>query len=84
VTRVSTTAQPAHVNLTSSQSFPPHAPSDPTAPHVTAAQVEIAADREAGPLARLWESVGYDEINWTYTPTGRHLLNIFGSLSSTG
>ncbi|MFC7375603.1 glycoside hydrolase [Brachybacterium sp. GCM10030268] len=81
---MSTTAQNTHVNLTSSRAFPPHAPSDPTAPHVTSAQVEIDAGQEIGILTRLWESVGYDEINWTYTPTGRHLLNTFGELTSTG
>ena len=27
--------------------------------------------RDRGPLTRLWESIGYDEINWTYTATGR-------------
>lgn len=82
--RVSTTAPPTHVNLTSARAFPPNAPSDPTAPHVAAATVEIDAGHEAGPLTRLWESVGYDEINWTYTPTGRHLLNVFSDLTSTG
>ncbi len=29
----------------------------------------------------MWESIGYDEINWTYTATGRTLLNTFGDLS---
>ncbi|MGP9845108.1 GH39 family glycosyl hydrolase [Brachybacterium sp. 107] len=81
---MSTTAQPTHENLTSARPFPPNAPSDPDAPHVTAAAVQIDAGREIGPLTRLWESVGYDEINWTYTPTGRHLLNTFGDLTSTG
>lgn len=84
MTRVSTTAQPAPVNLTSARAFPPNAPSDPSAPHVTAASVDIDAGAESGPLTRLWESVGYDEINLTYTPTGRHLLNTFGELTSTG
>ncbi|WP_114854415.1 glycoside hydrolase [Brachybacterium sp. YJGR34] len=81
---MSTTAQPTHVNLTSARAFPPNAPSDPTAPHVATAAVRIDAGRSAGALTRLWESVGYDEINWTYTPTGRHLLNTFGELAETG
>ncbi|MGO3477572.1 MAG: GH39 family glycosyl hydrolase [Brachybacterium tyrofermentans] len=81
---MSTTAQTTHESLTSARAFPPNAPSDPDAPHVTAATVQIDAGREIGPLTRLWESVGYDEINWTYTPTGRHLLNTFGDLTSTG
>lgn len=49
------------MNLTSAPAFPPHAPSDPDAPHVTTATVEIDASTEVGPLTRLWESVGYDE-----------------------
>lgn len=81
---MSTTAQPTHENLTSARAFPPNAPSDPDASHVAVAAVEIDASRETGSLTRLWESVGYDEINWTYTPTGRHLLNTFGDLTSTG
>ena len=81
---MSTTAKPTHENLTSARAFPPNAPSDPDAPHVTAATVQIEAGREVGTLTRLWESVGFDEINWTYTPTGRHLLNTFGDLTSTG
>jgi len=27
-----------------------------------------------GPLRRLWTSLGYDELNWTYTPSGKHHL----------
>ena len=44
--------------------------------------MDAASDR--GALRRIWESIGYDEINWTYTPTGRHLLNTFGELTQTG
>ena len=44
--------------------------------------MDAGADR--GALARIWESVGYDEINWTYTPTGRTLLNTFGELTTGG
>lgn len=84
MTRVSTTAQPTHENLTSARAFPPNAPSDPDAPHVATASIEIDASRATGSLTRLWESVGFDEINWTYTPTGRHLLRTFGDLTSTG
>jgi xylan 1,4-beta-xylosidase len=35
-------------------------------------------------VRRIWESIGFDEINWTYTPTGRHLLDTFGSLTEQG
>ena len=64
--------------------FPHAAPSDPAAPHVHAARVQVDAGAERGPLTRLWESVGFDEINWTYTPTGRSLLGTFGELTETG
>lgn len=61
-----------------SQEFPRSAPSIPDAPHVRAATVTVDAGGDDGPLARIWESVGYDEINWTYTATGRTLLKTFG------
>ena len=63
--------------------FPRSAPSDPSAPHVTHATVTVDAAADRGPLTRIWESIGYDEINWTYTPTGRKLLRTFAELSPT-
>ncbi|GAB2988929.1 GH39 family glycosyl hydrolase [Actinotalea caeni] len=64
--------------------FPHAAPSDPDAPHVRTARVQVDAAGDRGPLARIWESVGFDEINWTYTPTGRGLLRTFGEMTETG
>lgn len=64
--------------------FPRSAPSVPDAPHVRSARVDVDAGADQGPLTRLWESVGYDEINWTYTPTGRDLLRSFGELTESG
>jgi xylan 1,4-beta-xylosidase len=61
--------------------FPRSAPSDPSAPHVESATVTVQADRDRGPLRRIWESFGYDEINWTYTPTGKRLLKTFAEFS---
>jgi xylan 1,4-beta-xylosidase len=61
--------------------FPRSAPSDPSAPHVTAATVTVDADQDRGPLTRIWESFGYDEINWTYTPTGKKLLQTFSDFA---
>ena len=61
--------------------FPPAAPSKPDAPHVTSAQVTVDAADDQGPLTRVWESIGYDEINWTYTPTGKRLLKTFQEFS---
>ncbi len=61
--------------------FPLAAPSDPAAPHVTAAKITVDAGAELGPLTPIWRSIGYDEINWTYTPTGKRLLRRFGEIS---
>ncbi|WP_432546122.1 GH39 family glycosyl hydrolase [Kineococcus sp. SYSU DK004] len=61
--------------------FPRSAPSDPGAPHVESATVVVDASSDRGPLTRIWESIGYDEINWTYTPTGKQLLRTFAELS---
>ena len=41
--------------------------------------MDASCDR--GPLQRIWESFGYDEINWTYTPTGKRLLRTFAAFS---
>lgn len=65
-------------------SFPPASPSDPGAPHVRTATVRVDAATDVGPLTPLWRSIGYDEINWTYTPTGKHLLRTFSPLSDAG
>ena len=61
--------------------FPRSAPSDPSAPHVREATVQVDAAVVSGSLRRIWESIGYDEINWTYTPTGRRLLKTFAELA---
>jgi xylan 1,4-beta-xylosidase len=43
---------------------------------LAAAPVSVLVDAAAveGELTRMWSSIGYDEINWTYTPRGRDLL----------
>ncbi len=64
--------------------YPSAAPSDPSIPHVRRARVEVDAATAVGPITRMWESIGYDEINWTYTATGRSLLSTFGGLASSG
>ena len=49
----------------------------PAASSATAATVRVDCGAPLGPLRRLWTSFGYDEINWTSTPTGkRHLRTI--------
>jgi xylan 1,4-beta-xylosidase len=42
-------------------------------------QVDIEALAVEGELTRLWTSIGYDEINWTYTPRGRDVLATLAS-----
>ena len=61
--------------------FPPAAPSNPRAPHVSRARIEVDASTVEGPLDRVWESIGYDEFNWTYTSTGKGLLRTFADFS---
>ncbi|BDZ50243.1 beta-xylosidase [Frondihabitans sucicola] len=63
---------------------PQFAPHDPDAAHVTSARVAIDAGAAGTALEPIWESLGYDEINWTYTPTGKTLLRTIGETSSTG
>ena len=69
---------------TDQSAYPKAAPSDPDAPHVHEASVRVDAAADSGPLARIWESIGYDEFNWTYTPTGRRLLRTFGEMAQDG
>ncbi len=37
--------------------------------------VHVDASQSQGPLKRIWRSIGYDEINWTYTPIGRSIFD---------
>jgi xylan 1,4-beta-xylosidase len=33
------------------------------------------------PVRRIWTSLGYDELNWTYTRDGKHALRVIGALA---
>ena len=44
------------------------------------AQVDVHVNQHM-PLRRIWRYVGYDEPNYTYTPSGRELLGKLGSLT---
>jgi len=35
--------------------------------------VKVDCSKEQGELNRIWRSIGYDEINWTYTPIGKDI-----------
>jgi xylan 1,4-beta-xylosidase len=61
----------------------PYTPADPDAPHVRAARVTVDAGEDRGVLDRPWASLGYDEINWTYTPQGRRTLGTIGGFAET-
>ena len=61
----------------------PYAPSDPDAPRLDQARVVVDAARDLGELDRPWASLGYDEINWTYTPQGRRTLRTIGGFAET-
>jgi xylan 1,4-beta-xylosidase len=58
-------------------------PRDAAAPHVRSATVTVDAAVDDGELEPVWASIGYDEFNWTYTPTGKHLLAEFRATSAT-
>jgi len=36
-----------------------------------------------GEFVRLWASVGFDEINWSYTTRGARLLRTLGQIDET-
>jgi xylan 1,4-beta-xylosidase len=36
--------------------------------------ITVDAAHSLGPLKRIWRSIGYDEINWTYTPLGKRIF----------
>lgn len=40
--------------------------------------VEVDCSKEIGELPHLWNSIGYDEINWTYSARGREVFKKLG------
>jgi xylan 1,4-beta-xylosidase len=57
--------------------LPRSVPHNPDAPHVRSARIDVDASGPGSDIKPIWSSIGYDEINWTYTPTGRRLLGEF-------
>jgi xylan 1,4-beta-xylosidase len=45
------------------------------------ARIEVDCADFQGPLKRIWTSIGYDEINWTYTPRGKALYRTLRELA---
>jgi len=48
------------------------------------AQVRVDCARSLGTIRRVWASIGYDELNWTYTPRGTALYRVLGDDVFTG
>lgn len=48
------------------------------------AQVRVDCSRSLGPIRRVWASIGYDELNWTYTSRGKALYGVLGDSVFTG
>jgi xylan 1,4-beta-xylosidase len=40
------------------------------------ASIRVDCSDRLGPLRRIWTSIGYDEINWTYTARGKEVYRI--------
>jgi xylan 1,4-beta-xylosidase len=47
---------------------------------VAGAAVRVDFGTSTGALRPIWRSIGYDEINWTYTPRGRALYDGLGRI----
>lgn len=60
---------------------PSAATPDPDARHIASATIAVDAADAGRPLTPIWASLGFDEINWTYRPTGKRLLRTIGELS---
>jgi len=50
---------------------------------LTKAVITIDCDNYLGNLNRIWASIGYDEINWTYTRRGKNLFRILKEIAET-
>ncbi len=44
------------------------------------AKIDVDAGKWQGELAHNWNYIGFDEINYTYTPEGHELLSKFGAM----
>ena len=69
--------------LSQRRSATPVCPLRPRRPPLRAARVTVDARSDLGVLDRPWASLGYDEINWTYTPQGRRTLQTIGGFAET-
>jgi xylan 1,4-beta-xylosidase len=77
-----TIAPEKNPGIGSSDELPRAVPHDPDAPHVRSARVTVDASVTSTPLTAIWASLGFDEINWTYTATGKNLLSTISDFSA--
>ncbi len=54
--------------------LPPYAETDDRPP-IGEATINVDCAAVVGELPAIWAGIGFDEINWTYTATGSHLLH---------
>ena len=47
------------------------------------ARIWVDCNEWQGELPRIWRSIGYDEINWTYTPRGKALYRTLHDIAET-
>lgn len=50
---------------------------------MTTAHLTVDCSLALGRLERIWASIGYDELNWTYTPRGKALYRVLHSFAET-
>ena len=51
---------------------------------MTSARLSIDRSQPIGPFRRIWNSIGYDELNWTATTRGREIHRTLGREVFTG
>lgn len=63
--------------------LPPYTPSGGAPSPLREAVVEVDVAAPMGPLNHIWAGIGYDEINWTYTRSGKAALGTIGDFAET-
>jgi xylan 1,4-beta-xylosidase len=51
--------------------------------NILKAAIKIDCQEHIGNLKRIWASIGFDEINWTYTPRGKKLFHTLSKFAET-
>ena len=45
--------------------------------------IQVDCQSVTGELKRIWRSIGFDEINWSYTERGKDLLKTLKGMKNT-